>query len=150
MRKLVLILFLACGTAWGATPFDENGVWRAVDTYSLAKGKTIGFGPQTMTQRDGKICVLVYGRTGGDSLKVTVILYGMMGYSLADTLHMTPIQTKTVATTGKTVVLADTLEGAKSFPFLYGKVKNNHPDSTATIDVYLYSLPRDNSVTMVR
>ncbi len=141
MIKRILLLFMLCGVANAATIFDESGVWKAIESSVLAAGRTVNFGPQNMTQRDGYINVLAYGVTVGDSLKLTITIYGMMGYSNADTLHAVQLSTITLATTGKVVTLADTLDGTSLYPYLWGKVKNNHASASVTLNVYLYSRP---------
>ncbi len=146
-RLVVFALFCICTQIYAAN-FDGNGVWRAVSSTVIAAGKTVNFGPQNMTQRDGYYNVLAYGVTAGDSLKLTLTTYGLMGYTNADTLHAVQLKTTTVATTGKTVALTDTLDSSKLYPFLWGKVKNNHASASATVNIYLYSKPQDISTTV--
>lgn len=149
-RLMVFILIALCGGATAATNFDGNGVWYAVENTAITAGNTVNFGPQNVTQRANEINLLAYGATSGDSLKLTITIYGMMTYATVDTIHAVQLKTTTVATTGKTVALCDTLIADSQYPFIWGKVKNNHASASATVKLWLYAKPRETNFITVR
>ncbi len=149
-RTLFLIFLLLCGACFAATTFDGFGVWHAVESTVINAEQTVNYGPLNVTGRDAEINILAYGVTAGDSLKLTITIYGMMGYTPADTVHAVQLKTTSVATTGKTVALCDTLKGESLYPYLWGKVTNNHASSSATVDLWLYAQPREFNYVKVR
>ena len=143
MRALVLILSLVMGYAY-ANVFDEYGRWVAIDTVAHSAGDYTIVGPVTVTSRDQEFNVIVYGDTGGDSLKFTLKVFGGFSYDPADSSKFISIISETVAQvkTEKTYAVSDTLGGNEMFPFMYLTFRNDHADSSADIDVVVYARER--------
>jgi hypothetical protein len=116
MKMLALALLIFCGSAYALT-FDDYGVCRAVSSTVIAEGVTLSFGPLNMTDRNGYLNIFAYGTTGGDFLKLTIKIYGMMGYSNTDTLHAILLKTVVSDSTGKTVTLQDSWRGGHLDPY---------------------------------
>jgi hypothetical protein len=118
--------------------FNLYGVWEAVSSTELAKGQSVSFGTQRVQDRERDYTVLVY-RSGSDSTKAVLVLYGMMSYALADTVQRYEVLRDTMETVASVTVLSDSLIGLEHFPFMYGTLKNTDADSSATFTVYVYT-----------
>lgn len=152
MRKLlILAVILLCASVL-AESFNEYGVWHAVDTVELSASEKRSFGPINMSGREAEINAHVYAiPTTGDSVRVNLVLYGMMNYALADTAHMRLLtSTGTTSQVSTVITLSDTLAGIESFPYLYGVIENKDADSEVDIDVWLYAKPDMRSLIRLR
>jgi hypothetical protein len=153
MKKLITtiaITLIICGFSIADT-FNEYNVWNAVESDTLDGGESVSFGTFEMTDRDEPFSVLVYATTDAESLEFTINIYGMMTYELADTLHrITLYASGAQKQAGVTYVFSDTLDDAESFPFIYGDITNDHADTAATFDVFLYSRPSDSGYYIAR
>lgn len=144
--KHFLIWFLM-STGLFAQGFDDRNVWHPVDGNSQIAGQVKSITPiRDVSDMKEELNVLIYGTTPGDSLKIWFRLYGMMSGQLADTLHAVLILEDSGATTGNTFVYADTLEGTERFPYLFARLANNHADSTAVLDMYIYMIPQETTI----
>ncbi len=118
----------------------------AVSSQTIPASGSRSFGVRDVTDRELPFNILAYATTTGDSLKLTITLYGMMSYLLADTTKIATIATTTEATTGSVIALGDTLDGETMYPYLYGKVTNNHASASAVVTLWLYMRPREINI----
>jgi len=143
MKWIVLTAMLISSTAWAAT-FNERGVWQPVSTATLAKNQTVTFGCVDVSDRKQELNVMVYGKTGDDSLNIILELRGMMTPNLSDSNLSVQTFTITKKTGGDVIAYADTLTGNQMYPYLMGRITNVDGDSTLrNVDVWLYMNPRE-------
>ncbi len=150
MKILAFILvFVLAGYSY-ADKFDEYGRWVAVNSVTLAAGDYSILGTVIATDRDQEFNVILYGDTGGDSLKFTLTVFGGFSYALTDSSKFINLISSTVAQvkTEKTYAVSDTLTGNEMFPFMYLTLRNDHADSSATFDVVMHA--RKRTVTSIR
>jgi len=138
----VVFVFVQISRADG---FNDRGVWTAVSAQTITAGGSRSFGVRDVTDRELPLNIMTYG-TSGDSLRLTITLYGMMSYLLADTVKVKTIKTvsDTVAS-GGVISLADTLDDTIMFPYLYGKI-TNLSDSSAIVTLWLYMRAREINI----
>lgn len=152
MRKLSILILTVLCTSVFAESFNEYGIWQAIDNVVLSAGQRRSFGPVSVSGRESEINTHVYGVTGnGDSLKINLVIYGMMNYALADTVHRKELATTgTTSISGTTTTLADTLSGVESFPYVFGTIQNKDTNNNVTVDVWLYSVPSERTIVRLR
>jgi len=146
---IVALTFLACGIAFSADYFDEYGVWNPISGVTLGPSAARSAGPIDVTRNEKFINFLITGTTT-DSLLLKIDVYGMMSDATADTVDGVLIGTKTEYTDGDAVAFADTLIGDNAFPFVFVRVTNSHPDSSAVVDLYGFTRPIQATVLQVR
>jgi hypothetical protein len=140
------VLFVVIHTC-RADGFNERGIWIAVSSQTIPHGGSRSFGVRDVTDRDLPFNIMAYGTTGGDSLRLTITLYGMMSYLLSDTTKVKIIKTvTTTVASGAVISLADTLDDVLMFPYLYGKVTNNASDSSAIVTLWVYMRARETNI----
>ncbi len=147
MKKLLFILLTLVFVSIAYGDFNERHVWKALSGITVIHGATYSFGPRDMSDRENEFNVFVFGASNGDSLKTKIDIYGMMNYALADTNENILITTQTNVTNDSTVTLADTLDGNEHFPYIFGKITNNHASASVVFDLYIYSKPREITIT---
>ena len=148
MKKLLIVFLTLVFTSTVYGDFNERHVWKALSGITIGHGATYSFGPRDMSDRENEFNVFVFGASNGDSLKTTINIYGMMSYANADTNKSVLITTQTNVTNDSTVTLSSTLSDTERFPYIFGKITNNHASASVTFDVYVYSKPR--TITIIR
>lgn len=148
-RFVITVLLFISVTALAENTFDTYGVWHPVDTQTLSAGQAVSHGPITIHMREKYLNFLIHGAFS-DSMYPVLQVYGMMTYNLADTSKAALIGTSNTYTDAETVAFADTLDDNQLYPFIWIRLTNNHPDSSATYNVWCYNRPEIQTIIRSR
>lgn len=124
--------------------FDDRGVWHPVNGASMAKSAVTSFGPIDVSDRERELTFMVFGNSSDDSLTVKIDLLGMMSPNAIDTAKTLTVFTGTYRVFADAVTIADTLDDAEQYPYLFGRITNVDADSSLTgVHGWLYMRPRE-------
>lgn len=146
MKRLILVVSLMfCMTAIADGTFNFYGVWHPVESVTLSAGERTSSGVISFMGREKYYNFLIYG-VASDSIYPQLDVYGMMTYNIADTSKAVLIGTTSEYTSGSTVSYADSLIDNEAYPFVWIRLTNNHPDSSAVFDVWGYAKPAEQTI----